>query len=70
MNESFNFDMTDVDEVQSPCIGVCVIDDVTGLCQGCFRRADEIQDWWDLDNVSKRKIVMEAKERESVVFGS
>ncbi len=61
--------MTDLDEVQSPCIGVCVIDDVTDLCQGCFRRRDEIQDWWDLDNVTKQKIVAEAKERESAVFG-
>lgn len=70
MNESLKLDMTDIDEVQSPCIGVCVIDDVTGLCQGCFRRTDEIQDWWHLDNTSKRKIVSEAKERESAVFGS
>lgn len=62
--------MTNVDEVQSPCIGVCVIDDASGLCQGCFRRADEIQDWWDLDNLSKKKIVSAAKERESAVFGS
>ncbi|MFV1921631.1 MAG: DUF1289 domain-containing protein [Methylotenera sp.] len=62
--------MTDIDEVQSPCIGVCVIDDVTGLCQGCFRGTDEIQDWWGLDNTTKRRIVSAAKERESAVFGS
>ncbi|HSR01405.1 MAG TPA: DUF1289 domain-containing protein [Methylophilaceae bacterium] len=62
--------MSDLDEVQSPCIGVCAIDVDTGLCQGCFRRRGEIQDWWDLDNVTKRKIVAEAKERESAVFGS
>ena len=70
MKEALKFDMTDLDEVQSPCIGVCVVDDATDVCQGCFRRRDEIQDWWDLDNVTKRKIVALAKERELAVFGS
>ncbi len=40
--------MSELNEaVQSPCIGVCAIDDATDLCQGCFRTLDEIQDWWD-----------------------
>ena len=57
------------EEVQSPCIGVCAIDDTTGLCQGCFRTFDEIQYWWDLDNVQKKSVVEEASQREAAVFG-
>jgi uncharacterized protein len=56
-------------EIQSPCVGVCAMDDLSGLCQGCFRTLDEIQAWWDLDNAGKQAIVEEASKREASVFG-
>jgi uncharacterized protein len=56
-------------EIQSPCVGVCAMDDLSGLCQGCFRTLDEIQGWWDLDNAGKQAIVEEASKREASVFG-
>jgi predicted Fe-S protein YdhL (DUF1289 family) len=56
------------EEIQSPCIGVCAMDDTTGLCHGCYRNLAEIQDWWDLDNVQKKKVVEEASKREAAVF--
>jgi len=31
--------------VPSPCVGVCHIDDATGLCDGCQRTLAEITDW-------------------------
>lgn len=31
--------------VASPCINVCRMDDVSGLCQGCFRTLEEIAGW-------------------------
>jgi uncharacterized protein len=55
-------------EIQSPCIGVCAVDDLTGLCQGCFRTLDEIQQWWDLDNAGKQAVIELANERESTAF--
>lgn len=55
-------------EVQSPCIGVCAIDEITGFCQGCFRTLEEIRGWWDLDNASKADIVKEAASREAAAF--
>lgn len=58
------------DEVQSPCVGVCMIDDASGLCEGCFRKLEEIQGWRDLDNAQKRTIAEEASQREAAVFGS
>ncbi len=30
---------------QSPCISICVLDD-KDICQGCFRSAEEITDWF------------------------
>ena len=41
----------------SPCISVCQIDDVTGLCLGCRRSIDEIRDW----------IIMPREEREKLL---
>jgi uncharacterized protein len=55
-------------EVPSPCIGVCSMDDSTGLCLGCYRTMDEIQQWWDLDNPQKQVVVDLAGERESQQF--
>jgi uncharacterized protein len=55
-------------EIQSPCIGVCSIDDSTGLCQGCYRTMDEIQGWWDLDNTQKQAVINVASEREAQAF--
>lgn len=55
-------------EVQSPCIGVCVVDDNNQFCQGCFRTVNEIQDWWSLDNSQKQKIVEDASQRATALF--
>ena len=59
--------MAEID-VQSPCIGVCSMDDSTGFCLGCYRTMDEIQQWWDLDNVAKTSVVQKASEREMALF--
>jgi uncharacterized protein len=55
-------------EIQSPCIGVCSMDDSTGFCLGCYRTMDEIQQWWDLDNTQKQAVVDTASARESAQF--
>lgn len=52
------------DEVKSPCISVCAMDDVTGLCLGCYRTANEIEQWWDLSPEAQQKVVDAAAERE------
>ena len=50
-------------EIESPCIGVCAMDEATGFCQGCYRTLDEIQQWWDLNNTQKQEVVVEANAR-------
>ena len=55
-------------EIQSPCIGVCSVDDLTQLCQGCYRTMAEIQAWWDLDNHQKQAVAVLAAEREASAF--
>lgn len=55
--------------IASPCIGVCSMDDLSGLCMGCFRTIEEIRNWWDMDDASKQAIIAQASERETSVFG-
>ena len=50
------------DEVPSPCISVCVLDE-QDICQGCFRSGQEITDWWVLDDEAKLKVLASCKER-------
>ena len=56
------------EQVQSPCVGVCSMDDSTGLCLGCYRTMDEIQQWWDLDNLHKQALVALVSAREAEQF--
>lgn len=42
--------------VPSPCISVCTIDQVTGVCAGCLRTLDEIAAWSILDDGQKRAV--------------
>ena len=43
----------------SPCIQVCILDPVTGLCEGCGRTLDEIGRWARMSE-AERRVVMDA----------
>lgn len=43
--------------VKSPCINVCRMDPVTGLCEGCLRSLDEIARWGQTTNEDRRQIL-------------
>jgi len=32
-------------EIQSPCVSVCMLDEDSGFCTGCWRTRDEIAGW-------------------------
>ncbi len=50
------------DEPKSPCISICVLDD-DDICQGCYRTAEEITDWFMSSDDEKRAILVRAQER-------
>lgn len=52
------------EEVKSPCIGVCAIDDLTAQCYGCYRTIDEIKAWWDMTAIEQSKLLVELEERQ------
>lgn len=47
---------------QSPCISICVLDE-QDICQGCFRSASEITDWFMESPDGKQAIVDRAIAR-------
>lgn len=49
-------DFTPVPAVESPCIGVCRIDD-RGVCAGCRRTLGEIAEWSRASDERRRAIL-------------
>jgi hypothetical protein len=49
--------------VPSPCISVCRMDAVTGLCEGCFRTLEEIAAWGLASDGEKREVWKTLAER-------
>ena len=45
------------DEIDSPCIDICIIDPNSGECIGCGRTLDEINNWTNFDNLKKKQIL-------------
>ena len=43
--------------IASPCINVCRMDPITGLCEGCARTLDEIARWGTASEDDKRAIL-------------
>lgn len=55
------------DEVDSPCVKLCVIHPTVGLCMGCFRTVEEISDWSAMDPESRKSLMLELPSREKQI---
>jgi uncharacterized protein len=51
------------DEVESPCVNVCVIHPEARICTGCHRTLDEIAAWSRLTPERRRAIIAELPSR-------
>ena len=49
--------------LESPCINICKMDSVSGLCIGCFRSIDEITVWSRTDDAHRASILAAVAER-------
>ena len=54
--------MTRQAEVASPCVDICVLDEAD-VCMGCYRSAQEITNWSQLDPAGRRAVLDSARER-------
>lgn len=51
------------DEIESPCINVCLIHPETRLCTGCARSIDEIGAWTRMSPEARRAIIADLPNR-------
>lgn len=58
--------MSDLPEpIASPCIGVCAMNEESGLCEGCFRSIEEIREWWDMSPESRNTVMDQLEQRQN-----
>lgn len=51
------------DEVESPCVKICIIHPDARLCTGCLRSLDEIAQWSRMSADERRRIMDELPGR-------
>jgi predicted Fe-S protein YdhL (DUF1289 family) len=49
--------------MSSPCIGICRIDDFSGMCEGCGRTMEEISGWPSATETEQQKTLSIVAER-------
>lgn len=54
--------------MHTPCISLCLHDPASGLCRGCGRTLQEIEDWMDLGPEEQLRIMAELPERLKAAF--
>lgn len=52
------------DEIDSPCVKICVIHPQAGICVGCFRTLKEIDEWSGLTSEQREAISLKLTVRE------
>ncbi len=45
------------DEIQSPCINICVVHPEARICTGCYRSIEEITKWSKLSNDARAEVM-------------
>lgn len=53
----------------SPCVRLCTVHPVTGLCLGCARTVDEIAAWPRMTEAERRAVMAELPAREAAPKG-
>lgn len=51
------------DEIESPCIKICVVHPTERICVGCYRSVEEIAGWSRMTSEARREVMAELPER-------
>ena len=55
--------------VPSPCLSICMMDNASSYCEGCFRTLDEIRDWMIMDREEKLAVLSKLEQRQDDAIG-
>lgn len=50
-------------EVESPCVKLCVIEPESGLCMGCYRTRQEVASWSQMTPDLRKSLMAELPSR-------
>ena len=53
------------DEIESPCIKICVVHPTERICTGCYRTIDEITAWSRMSPEARQHVMTELPSRVS-----
>ena len=53
------------DDVPSPCVRICVVDETRDVCRGCYRTLDEISRWASYTSEQKFALLEELAGRKA-----
>lgn len=53
------------DEIESPCIQICVVHPVERICTGCYRSIDEISRWSRMTEAERAAVMDDLSARAS-----
>jgi uncharacterized protein len=55
------------DEIESPCVKICVVHPETRTCTGCWRTIDEISAWSRMSPDARRAVMAALPERRAAL---
>lgn len=55
------------DEIESPCVKICVVHPEARICTGCLRSIDEIGAWSRMSPEDRSRIMAELPSRQSLI---
>ncbi|MEM8752174.1 MAG: DUF1289 domain-containing protein [Pseudomonadota bacterium] len=55
------------DEIESPCVKICMIHPTAKICVGCHRTGDEIAAWSRMTPDERRGVMAELPDREAAL---
>jgi len=55
------------DEIESPCVRVCVVHPEAKICTGCYRTTDEIARWSRMPAEERQRIMAELPDRATLL---
>lgn len=55
------------DEIESPCVNLCVMHPRAGICAGCYRTLDEITQWGAMTPEFRTRVIGELAERKNLL---
>lgn len=57
------------DEIESPCVKICVLHPEARICIGCYRTGDEIAGWSRMTREDRRALMETLPERKTLLPG-